>query len=82
MSESEANDVLEGFYIKDDVLVRKWRNPRSPTSDVWSVVHQVVLPPSIWPEVLCSAHEAPMAGHVGVQRTRSQIMAHFWWPWL
>ena len=80
MSEIEANDVPEGFYIKDDVLMRKWRNPCSPASDDWSVVHQVVLPLSFRPEVLRLAHEAPMAGHVGIRRTRSRIMAHFWWP--
>ena len=82
MSEIEANDVPEGFYIKDDVLMRKWRNPRSPASDDWSVVHQVVLPLSFRPEVLRLAHEAPMAGHVGIRRTRSRILVHFWWPWL
>ena len=60
MSESEANHVLEGFYIQDDVLMRKWCNPHSPTSDVWSVVHQVVLPLSFRPEVLCLVHEAPI----------------------
>ena len=80
MSEIEANDVPEGFYIRDDVLMRKWRNPRSPASDDWAVVHQVVLPLSFRPEVLRLAHEAPMAGHVGIRRTRSRIMAHFWWP--
>ena len=80
MSEIEANDVPECFYIKDDVLMRKWRNPRSPASYDWSVVHQVVLPFSFRPEILRLAHEAPMAGHVGIRRTRSRIMAHFWWP--
>ena len=60
--------------------MRKWRNPRSPASDDWSVVHQVVLPLGFRPEVLRLAHEAPMAGHVSIRRTRSRIMAHFWWP--
>ena len=80
MSEIETSDVPEGFYIKDDVLMRKWHNPRSPASDDWSVVHQVVLPLSFRPEVLRLAHEAPMAGHVSIRRTRSRIMANFWWP--
>ena len=80
MSEIEASDVPEDLYIKDDVLMRKWCNPRSPASDDWSVVHQVVLPLSFQPEVLRLAHEVPMAGHVGIRRTRSLIMAHFWWP--
>ena len=37
-------------------------------------------PLSFRPEVLRLAHEAPMAGHVGIRKTRSRIMAHFWWP--
>ena len=84
MSEIEVSDVPEGSYIKDDVLMRNRRNPHdhSLVSDDWSVVHQVVLPLSFRPEVLHLVHEAPMAGHVGIGRTRSRIMAHFWWPWL
>ena len=82
MSEVEIDDVPDGFYLKDDVLMRKWRDPRSPASDEWSVVHQVVLPPGYRPDVLRLAHEAPMAGHVGIRRTQSRIMAHFFWPQL
>ena len=77
VSEIEASDVPEGFYIKEDVLMRKWRNPRSPASDDWSVVHQVVLPLSFRQEVLHLAHEAPMAGHVGIRRTKSRINGPF-----
>ena len=81
MSEIEANNVPEGFYIKDDVLMRKWHNPRGPASDDWLVVHQVVLRTLCFrPEVQRLAHEAPMAGQVGIRRTRFRIMAHFWWP--
>ena len=60
--------------------MRKWRNPRSPASDDWLVVHQVIRPLSFWPEVLRLVHEAPIAGQVDIRRTRSRIMAHFWWP--
>ena len=80
MTEAEIGDVPGGFYVKNDVSMRKWRNPRSPASDDWSVVHQVVLPHGYRSEVLRLAHEAPMAGHVGVRKTRSRIMAHFYWP--
>ena len=71
-----------GFYIKDYVLMRKWLNHRSRASDVWSVVYQVALPLSFRPEVLRLVHEVPMTGHFGIRRTRSQIMAHFYWQWL
>ena len=80
MTETEIGDVPGGFYVKNHVLMRKWRNPRCPASDDWSIVHQVVLPHGYRSEVLHLAHEAPMAGHVGVRKTRSRIMAHFYWP--
>jgi len=80
MSEGEVGDVPVGFYVQNDVLMRKWRDPRSPASETWSVVRQVVLQPSYRPEVLRLAHEAPMAGHVGIRKTQARIMAHFYWP--
>ena len=71
MSEAEIDDVPGGFYVRNDMLMRTWRNPRSPASDDWSVVHQVVLLHGYRSEVFRLAHEAPMAGHVGIQKTRS-----------
>ena len=82
MTEGEVGEVPVGYFVQNDVLMRKWRDPRSPASEVWSVVRQVVLPPSYRPEVLRLAHEAPVAGHVGVRKTQARIMAHFYWPQL
>ena len=82
LSELEVEDVPEGLFLKDDVLLGKWCNPWSLATDEWSVVCQVVSPPSYQPEVLCLAQEAPMAGHAGIWKTQAQIMAHSYWPWL
>ena len=56
MSEAEVDDVPGGFYVRNDVPMRKWRNPRSSASDDWSVVHQVVLPHGYRSEVLQLVH--------------------------
>ena len=74
MTEGEVGGVPVGYFMQNDVLMRKWRDPRSPTSEVWSVVRQVMLPPSCRPEVLCLAHKAPVAGHGGVRRPGGGVL--------
>lgn len=76
----EIKMMAEGFYIQDDVLMRKWRPPRRPASEDWTVVEQVVLPLRYRKEVMRLAHEAAMAGHLGVGKTEEKIMRHFHWP--
>ena len=43
-SETEAGKVLECYYVKDGILMRKWRPPLRPADEDWTVVHQVVPP--------------------------------------
>nr|XP_054753799.1 deleted in malignant brain tumors 1 protein-like [Lytechinus pictus] len=62
---SEADMVPECFYVKDDILMRKWRPPRRPADEDWCIIHQVVVSPCYLTEILKMAHELPMAGHVG-----------------
>jgi len=45
ISEVEANKVPGCYYLKGDILMRKWRPKVVPASHEWSVVHQVVVPP-------------------------------------
>ena len=47
MTEGEVGEFPVGYFVQNDMLMRKWRDPRSPISEFWSVVHQVVLPPVI-----------------------------------
>ncbi|KAL2102623.1 hypothetical protein ACEWY4_001791 [Coilia grayii] len=80
VSSEESQVMAEGFYMRDDVLMRKWRPSDRPATEVWSVVEQIVLPRSFRSEVLRLAHEAPMAGHLGIRRTQAKILQHFYWP--
>ena len=54
------------FYIKNGILMRKWRSSEIPADDEWAVNHQIVVPKIYRSEILSLAHETPMSGHLGV----------------
>ena len=80
LSEEEASHVPVCYYTKNGVLMRKWRPPDVPADDEWTVSHQVVVPRSYRSEILNMAHETPMSGHLGVNKTYNKILNHFFWP--
>ena len=81
-SEGESLEIAEGFFLRGDVLMRKWRLPDRPATEEWSVCEKIVLPRCYQGEVLRMAHESPLAGHVGVRKTLARIRQHFYWPQL
>ena len=60
--------------------MRKWRPPDVSAEDEWTVNHQNVIPRVYRPEILNLAHETPMSGHLGVNKTYHKILNHFYWP--
>ncbi|XP_065902416.1 uncharacterized protein [Dysidea avara] len=82
VSEEEAGRQAQCFYLKSGVLMRKWRPRDAPADEEWQVVHQIIVPRKYRGEVLSLAHESPMAGHLGVNKTYSRILTHFYWPHL
>ena len=70
------------FYIKNGILMRKWPSPEIPADDEWAVNHQIVVPKIYRSEILSLAHETPMSGHLGVNKTYHKILNHFYWPGL
>lgn len=80
LSESEAAMTRVCYYKKDGVLMRKWSSLDVPASDEWRVVNQIVVPEKYQMDVLHLAHEAPMAGHLGINKTYHKILQHFYWP--
>jgi len=65
------------FIIKSGVLLRIWRDKLAPPE---SSIHQIVVPASLRPKLLQIAHEIPAAGHLGVAKTQSRLLRHFFWP--
>ena len=60
--------------------MRKWRPPTVPALQEWSVVYRIVFPSKYCKTVLSLAHESPMAGHLGVNKTHHRILNYSCWP--
>ena len=60
--------------------MRKLRPLNAPASEEWSVIHQIVVPKVYQCETLKLAHESPLGGHLGINKTYSKITKHFYWP--
>ena len=82
LDENEMSQVPVCYYVKNDILMRKWRPPDVSADDEWTVNHQIVVPRAYRPEILNLAHETPMSGHLGVNKTYHKILNHFFWPGL
>ena len=82
LSENEISQVPMCYYIKNGILMRKWRPSDVPADDEWAVYHQIVVPKSYHHEILSIAHESPMSGHLGINKTYHKIINHFYWPGL
>lgn len=68
------------YYIKSGVLMKKWRPPDTPALEEWQIVHQIVLLKCCHKEFMSLAHELPMAGHLGMNKTYCKLLSHFFWP--
>ena len=44
--------------------------------------HQIVVPICHYEDVLSLAHELPLAGHLGINKTYQKVLSHFYWPGL
>ena len=82
LPEDEISQVPMCFYIKNGILMRKWRPFDDPADDEWAVYHQIVVPKSYRHEILSIAHESPMSGHLGINKTYHKVINHFYWPGL
>ena len=78
----EIDQVPVCFYVKNGILMRKWRPPDVSAEDEWTVNHQIVVPRVYRPEILNLAHDTPMSGHLGINKTYHKILNHFYWPGL
>ena len=80
LPEDEISQVPMCYYIKNGILMRKWRPFDVPADDEWAVYYQIVVPKSYRHEILSIAHESPMSGHLGINKTYHKIINHFYWP--
>ena len=82
LDKNEMSQVPVCYFVKNDILMRKWRPPDVSAADEWSVNHKIVVPRAYRPKILDLAHETPMSGHLGINKTYHKILYHFFWPGL
>ena len=84
--EKEVQNERVAFFYRDKVLYRKWspkpKSDRSEGDDAekWSTVTQIVVPFEYRQRILKIGHDIPLAGHLGVNKTRDRILKNFYWP--
>ena len=78
--ESDAASDPVCYFIKNGVLMRKWRPSDVSTDDEWAFRYKIVVPKSYRFEILSLAHDTPLSGHLGINKTFQKIITHFYWP--
>ena len=67
------------FYERDGLVYRSWRPAGTEAGDVHQC-KQLVLPEQCRALVLRLAHDVPMAGHLGITKTKDRVLQHYYWP--
>ena len=78
-AKEEESDDRVGFYYHNGLLYRKWRPEGTAAGDV-RTCRQLVLPWQCRQAVLQLAHDVPMAGHMGITRTKDRLLQRYYWP--
>ena len=68
------------YYTKSGIFMRKFRLSDAKLDESWRIRHHIVLPQSYRDNVPSIAHDIPLAGHLGVNKTTDRILQHFFWP--
>ena len=65
----EIENVPAGYYVHDELLMRKWQPCDVSADEEWAVVRQIVVPTSYRKHIIELAHSLPLGGHLGVNKT-------------
>ena len=76
-SDQKTDNVY--YYLQNGILMRHWKPPDATEDENYRTVHQIVLPPEFRTQILELAHECPLAGHLGVNKTLTKIKRHYFW---
>ena len=79
INEVDSKNEAHCYYIKSGVLMRKFRPPDVPANELWSEVHQILVPSCYRTQVLSLAHDF-IGGHLGVKKTLDKVRRYFYWP--
>ena len=80
LDEADISTVPRCYFLKEGVLMRRWRPPTISASLEWNGIYQIIIPQKYRETVLSLAHDTPMACHMGVGKTHRRILQYFYWP--
>ena len=76
ISEEEAEKKGGGYFMKEGILMQRWKSNHDDYKDS----NQIVVPEVYRNDILRLAHDTPYAGHLGVKKTSQRILPYFNWP--
>jgi hypothetical protein len=68
------------YFIKNGMLMRKWRPLDVSADDEWAFRYQIIILKSYQCEILSLVHDTPLSGHLGINKTLQKVTTHFYWP--
>ena len=80
ISEDDFASVRVCCFEKHGVLMRKWQPLDAASNEDWRMLTQIVIPKPYRKEILSLAHDGPLGGHLGINKTYQKILDHFYWP--
>ena len=78
-AETEKERVC--FFMKEGMLYRKWSPAKEWQGelDAGRNYEQIVVPMKCRSAVLSLAHDIPLSGHLGVEKTKDRILKNYYW---
>ena len=73
---NEPPSTETGYFLHNGIMTRRYFS----SSEVKPYVDQVVIPRACRSKFLELAHDIPLSGHLGQDKTRNRLLAHYFWP--
>ena len=67
------------YYIENGILKRSYQSTKQ-RGEGRERYNQIVMPTDYRKDLLQLAHEVPLAGHLGINKTYDKLIRHFYWP--
>jgi hypothetical protein len=72
----ESPSTETGYFLHNGIITRRYFS----SSEAKPHVDQVVIPRACRSKFLELAHNIPLSGHLGQDKTRNRLLAHYFWP--
>ena len=73
---AELGNIYPKFVLQNGILVRIANSSKNRND----LLQQILVPKQLREDIMCVGHEILLAGHLGITKTQSRILNHFYWP--